>query len=178
MRRNFLRPGFGSSAGCFSLRLPGEGGTPFAPAAWGGGTVSHPPAPAGLQQLRGDARLHAKERTGLRAYTARIRHVFRARTRRAYCASSGAQPARLARATGASCAHNRRVSRRAERRVSRHANGASTDARTSASSGAQTARLRGVRSVCFLNLSVWTLVWLLGDLQVGRRLRSITGYQP
>ena len=57
----------------------------------------------------------------------------------------------------------RRVSRRAERRVSRHANGASTDARTSAFSGAQTARLRGVRSVCFLNLSVWTLVWLLCD---------------
>ena len=35
---------------------------------------------------------------------------------------------------------------------------------TGAFPGAQTARLRGVRSVCFLNLSVWTLVWLLCDL--------------
>ena len=133
-RGNFLRPGFGSSAGCFSPWLPGERGTPLAPGGLGRRRRQPPPASAG-QQLRGAARLHAKRTDGParahgahaarlpRAHTARIRRVLR----RATGASPDAQPARLparrtarlparlpARRTARLPTRTRRVSRRAD----------------------------------------------------------------
>ena len=89
-------------------------------------------------------------------------------------AGPGGRPRERAHAARARRAHGapRHVSRRAARASSGAQNGAShgaqngafSGAQNGASSGAQTARLCGVRRVCFLNRSVWTLVWLLCDL--------------
>ena len=168
------RPGCGSSAGCISLRLLGDGRRPPLPAPWRGCAVSQPSAPAELQKPLGDARLPQKRgRAG--EHAACTQHVFRARTRRAHGASC-AHPRRVSRRAEQRASRRaeqrvswraeKRVSRRAELRVSRHAD--------SASSSARTVRLLGVRRV-----SLYEPVCLNSGLvavffQIGRRLRSIT----
>ena len=163
---------------CWVLfRKDARGGTPLTPGGLGR-RRRQPPLGPGRTTTPARLRPPSQKNGRAGAHTAHTRHLFRARTRRAHGASPGAQPARLARATGASCTHSRRVSRRAERRVSRRAERRVSrraerrvfrraerrvsGMRTSASSGPQTARLCGVRSVCFLNLSV--LILLLCDL--------------
>ena len=129
-----VRPGFGSSAGCFSLRLPGEGGTPLTPGGLGrrrrqpppgpGRTTTTPRQPPLPAKRNGRARARTPRATGTspaRARAARTRRVFRRATGASCGAQNGASPGAL--------------------------NGASPDTRTSASSGAHPARLRGVRSV-------------------------------
>ena len=175
-----VRPGFGSRAGFFSLRLPGEAGTPLTPGGLGRRRRQPPLGPGRTTTPARRRPLPAKERTGRRArcaHAARLPRAHATRTRRV----SRAQPARLptrrkarlparraARLTARRTA--RLPARRAARLPARRAACLPArerrvyDARTSASSGAHTARLRGVRSVCFLNLSVWTLVWFLRDL--------------
>ena len=96
-----VRPGFGSSPGCYSPWLPGERGTPLAPGGLGR-PHRQPPAGSAGQRLRGSACLHGKERTGPHAHAACNRRV----SRRAPGASCGALPAHFA-------ARNRRVLRRA-----------------------------------------------------------------
>ena len=118
-----VRPGFGSSAGV--LRTPrgcqGRGGHPSPQAAWGGGAVSHPPAPpdnnfeappASTEKgTDGPARARDAQPARLPArLPARKRRV----SRRADGASPGAQTARLpARRPARLPARNRRVLRRA-----------------------------------------------------------------
>ena len=95
-----------------------------------------------------------------RAHAARTRCAHGATrhvSRRAARASSGAQ-------NGASHGVQTGASSGAQSGVSLGTRTARLPTRELASSGAQTARLYGARGVCFLNLSVWTLVWLLCDL--------------
>ena len=124
------RPGFVSSAGCYSPWLPGERGTPLAPGGLGRGrTVSHPPAlPA--NNFEAPPLSTKKERTDPRAHAACNRRVFR----RTNSASRDAQPAHLAARNphASSGAQPVRLPAR-KRRVLRRATGAS--------SGAQLARL-------------------------------------
>ena len=155
------------------------GGRPSPQAAWGGRTVSHPPAPP-TNNFETPPASTRKERTGPRTLAARKRRV----SRRAPGASCGALPARVAarnrrvlwRASGAFCgAQPARVAAR-KRRVVRRAPGAYSGAQPvrlatrtrrvfrrapSASCGAQSARFCGVRSFCILNWFVLILVLLL-----------------
>ena len=111
------------------------------------------------------------------ARTACTRHVFRARTRRAHGASC-AHTRRVSRRAEArvsrraeqrvSLRAEQRVSRRAERRVSRHADGAS--------SGAQTARILGVRRVLLSEPVCLNSGLVAVFFQVWRRLCSNTGF--
>ena len=80
-----VRPGFGSSAGCFTLRLPGEGGTPLAPGGLGRRRRQPPLGPGRTTTPARRRPLPAKERTGRRARCAHAAHLLRAhatRTRR------------------------------------------------------------------------------------------------
>ena len=107
-------------------------GNPSPQAAWAGGAVSQPRPPPDYNSFEATPASTQKERTGPRAHTARIRHVFRARTRRAQPARLPARrtarlPARRAtRLTVRRTACSRRAerrSRRAEPRVFRRADG-------------------------------------------------------
>ena len=159
-----VRPGFGSSVGCFSLNLPGKGGTPLTLGGLKRRRRQPPPAPAGLPQLRGNDRLPQKETDGPahahRVQPARFPRAHAARNRRSTGASCGAQNGAFPGAqNGASPgAHNGAFPSAQNGAFPGAQSSMSPDTRTSASSGAHPARLRGVRRVCFLKLFVWTLV--------------------
>ena len=128
------RPGCGSSAGCISLRLLGEGGTP--PAPGGLGRLRRQP-PLGPGRTPTTARRRppaAKTRTGRRArsvHAARLPHAYATRTRRVLRAHAARLPARRT---------ARLTARRAARLPAR---------RTARFTARRTARLPARRAACF-----------------------------